>query len=97
MKRQFTILVMNVFARKLSIAVVLASMFMFAASADASFLTSDSLSSPTVIDFSTQATVSSVPGPIQVGTPVGLNIQATGNPNTGLYTNYNGWGLVDNG
>jgi hypothetical protein len=97
MKKQFSISVMKTFARKLSIGVGLASMLMFAASAHASFLTSDSLSSPTVIDFSTQATVVSIPGPIQIGTPVGLDIQATGNPNTGLYTNYNGWGLINNG
>jgi hypothetical protein len=97
MKKQFSVSGMKAFAGKLSIAAGLASMFMLAASAHASFLTSDTLSSPTVIDFSTQATVSSVPGPIQIGTPVSLDIQATGNPNTGLYTNYNGWGLLNNG
>jgi hypothetical protein len=97
MKKQFSILVMRPRAKKLLMAVSLASMFMFAASAQASFITSASFANPIIIDFSTQATVVSVPGPIQVGTPVGLDIQVTGNPNTGLYTNYNGWGLVGNG
>ena len=68
-----------------------------AASAQASFLTSNTIANPTIIDFSTQATVVDVPGPIQVGTPVGLDIQANGTPNTGLYTNFDGWGLGDNG
>ena len=67
------------------------------ASAQATFLTSNTLTGATVIDFSSQPTVSNISGPIQVGTSVGLNIQATGNPNTGLYTNYNSWGLINNG
>lgn len=82
-------------ATRLLVAVGLA--MIFAASAQASFLTSNTMSGATVIDFSTQPTVSDVPGPIQVGTPVALNIVATGNPNSGLYTNYNGWGLLSNG
>lgn len=68
-----------------------------ATSAQAALLTSNTIASPTVVDFSTQATVADVPGPIQVGTPVGLDIEANGSPNTGLYTNYDGWGLGDNG
>jgi hypothetical protein len=68
-----------------------------ATSAQAALLTSNTIASPTVVDFSTQATVVGVPGPIQVGTPVGLDIQANGSPNTGLYTNYDGWSLGSNG
>jgi len=42
-------------------------------------------------------TVTSVPGPIQIGGSIGENITVTGDPNTGLYTNYDGWGLTGNG
>ncbi|HBG08245.1 MAG: hypothetical protein A2075_04830 [Geobacteraceae bacterium GWC2_58_44] len=85
---------MKRFTKKLSIAVGL--VMMFGASAHATLLTSNSMSGATVTDFSTQPTVSNVTGPLQVGTP-GLNIEATGSPNSGLYTNYDGWGLASNG
>ncbi len=69
----------------------------FGIAAQADFLTSsDSMVNPTVIDFEAQPTVGNVPGPIQIGTPVGLDIEFSGIPNTGLYTN-TGWGLGDNG
>lgn len=51
----------------------------------------------TVIDFSTQPTVSNVAGPIQIGDAVGLDVTVDGTPNSGFYTNFNGWGLCDNG
>jgi len=51
----------------------------------------------TVIDFSTQPTVSNAPGPIQIGDAVGMDVTVDGNPNTGFYTNFDGWGLCDNG
>jgi hypothetical protein len=51
----------------------------------------------TVINFDGLATVSDVPGPIQVGGPVGMDIKVSGTPDPGLYTNYDGWGFGANG
>jgi hypothetical protein len=65
--------------------------------ANADLITSNTITDSTVIDFSTQATVSSLSGPIQIGVAVGEDITVTGSPNTGLYTNFNGWGLIANG
>jgi hypothetical protein len=63
----------------------------------AAFITTDSIVNSTVIDFSGQATVSNSVGPIQIGTGVGSDVTVHGAPNYGLYTNYNGWGLSNNG
>ena len=65
--------------------------------AHAVLLTTDTIPDSTVINFDAQATVSNVPGPIQIGTVVGEDIEVSGSPDTGLYTNFNGWGLLDNG
>ncbi len=67
----------------------------FAANAD--LITSNTIANPITIDFDGQDTVSNIPGPIQIGTGVGENIEVSGDPDTGLYTNFNGWGLVSNG
>ncbi len=70
----------------------------FAITANADLLTSDTIPNSVVVDFSTQPTVSNVTGPIQIGDLVGLDIEVTTiTNNNGLYANYNGWGLCDNG
>lgn len=69
-----------------------------AITSNASLVTSaGDIPNQTVIDFSTQPTVSDVPGPIQIGDAVGMDVTVEGTPNTGFYTNYDGWGLCDNG
>jgi hypothetical protein len=66
--------------------------------ANAALVTSDTISSPVVIDFSTQATVSNVAGPIQIGSLVGQDVTVqTVDGSSALYTNFNGWGLINNG
>lgn len=65
--------------------------------ASATLITSNTITNPTTIDFSTQATVSNISGPIQIGGLVGEDVTVSGSPNIGLYTNYDGWGLVSNG
>lgn len=66
--------------------------------ANAALVTSDIISSPVVIDFSTQATVSAVTGPVQIGSLVGQDVTVqTVDGSSQLYTNYNGWGLTSNG
>ena len=86
---------MKIFSKYFALVLALAGMH--ATPAQAIFLTSDTLAGATVIDFSTQATVSNVSGPIQIGTSAGLDIQVNGDPNSGLYTNFNGFGLGSNG
>jgi hypothetical protein len=68
-----------------------------ALSVNAGFLTSNTIVNPTTIDFSTQPTVEAATGPIQIGTPVGLDIEFSGIPNDMLFTNPESWGLIDNG
>lgn len=77
--------------------ILLGFMFGTASIANATLLTSDTISNSTIVDFSTQVTASNIVGPIQVGGLVGEDIAVTGSPNTGLYTNYNGWWLLSNG
>lgn len=70
----------------------------FAITVNADLLTSDTISPSVVIDFSTQPTVTSVTGPLQIGDLVGMDVTVTtmdGTPN--LTTNYDGWGLCANG
>lgn len=68
------------------------------ASAQASLLTADNLAGATVIDFSDQPDQFNVIGPVQLGAPVGEDVTVTSSSATnGLYFNYNGWGLLDNG
>lgn len=78
--------------------IVSATLIVSAVTTHADLITSSGeITDQIVIDFSTQPTVSDVPGPIQIGEAVGLDISVDGNPTTGFYTNYNGWGLCDNG
>jgi hypothetical protein len=78
--------------------IVSATLILSAVTSYAGLITSsDEITDQTVIDFSTQPTVSDVDGPIQIGDAVGLDISVDGNPTTGFYTNYDGWGLCDNG
>lgn len=66
--------------------------------ANAALVTSNTISNPVVVDFSTQATVSASAGPIQIGAPVGQDITVVPIvPGNSLSTNYNGWGLGING
>lgn len=68
--------------------------------ANATFLTSDTLTAPTLVDFS-QFTgggqIINANGPVQVGGLVGEDIEYTGVPNNGLYAWNGGWSLVANG
>lgn len=66
-------------------------------SANAILITSNTISLPTIIDFSTQSPTFSVSGPIQIGGSAGEDITLTGNPNNGLYVSNSGWGLGNNG
>lgn len=66
--------------------------------ANAALITSNTLNSPLEIDFSDQADQSNVIGPVQIGDLVGLNVTVESSSNSnGLYFNWNGWGMVDNG
>lgn len=66
--------------------------------ANAELVTSNTFTSPLVIDFSTQATVVSESGPVQIGNLVGQDVTVqTIDGTTQLYTNFNGWFLVNNG
>lgn len=62
----------------------------------ATLLTADTIASSTVVDFSTQPTVTNQMGPIQIGTLVGEDITAT-STTADLSTNFDGWGLGSNG
>jgi len=85
---------MKSFTSTLSLSICLT--IIFAASAQAEFITSNTMLGM-VIDFSTQPTVSNAAGPIQLVNSYGLNIEVTSGSNSGLYTNYNDWGLGYNG
>lgn len=66
--------------------------------ANAALITSDTISSPVVVDFSTQVTVTNTATPIQIGGLIGADIVASNaGLGGGLTTNFDGWGLVDNG
>jgi PEP-CTERM motif len=68
------------------------------APAHATLLTSNTLSGTTVIDFSDQPNQSGTFGAVQIGTLVGQNVTVASSSNSnGLYFNYNGWVLGDNG
>lgn len=79
----------------LSLAICLT--IIFAASAQAEFITSNTMLGNPVIDFSTQPTVLNATGPIQLVNSYGLNIEVTSGTNSSLYTNWNHWGFMDNG
>jgi len=67
-------------------------------SAHATLLTADTLAGETVIDFSDQPDQYGVIGPVQLGAAVGEDVTvASSSATNGLYFNYNGWGLLDNG
>lgn len=70
-----------------------------AQNAEAAFITSNTLVSPTTVDFGqfVASPVAFVDGPIQIGGLVGEDIEFTGSPNTGLYAHDGHWGLLDNG
>ena len=53
----------------------------------------------TVIDFSDQPAQVNVLGPVQIGGLVGrdVTVEASTSTGNGLYFNYDGWGLIDNG
>jgi PEP-CTERM motif len=86
---------MKTLTAKLSLAICLT--IIFAVSAQAEFITSNTMLGNPVIDFSTQPTVFNPVGPIQLVNPYGLNIEVTSGNNSGLYTNFSGWGFWDNG
>jgi len=68
------------------------------ASANADLLTVNSIVGGTVIDFNSQSQAFDISGPVQIGTAVGRDVQVTGDPNNGLYFNWNStWGLLNNG
>lgn len=73
------------------------SLALMAPSVNAAFLTSNTISNPAVIDFDAQPVVTSETGPIQIGTPVGLDIEWSAEPNDQLFVSPSSWGLVDNG
>jgi hypothetical protein len=68
-----------------------------AAAPNAALITTNSISNPTIVDFSTQPTLVNVSGPIQIGGLIGEDITVSGDPNTGLFTNDNLWNLGMNG
>lgn len=78
---------------------IVSSILLFCAfTSQAALLTSQGdIPSPTLIDFSTQPTVSGVSGPIQIGDAVAMDVTVDGVPNSGFYTNYSNWGLCENG
>ena len=80
-----------------STSLALLAVLMSPLAVNAALITSDTITNSTVVDFSTQATVSNVSGPIQIGGLIGEDITVTGNPDSGLYTNFDGWGLLGNG
>ncbi|MCF7957427.1 MAG: hypothetical protein K9M57_03155 [Phycisphaerae bacterium] len=82
--------------RKL-LSICMGILVMSGSSAFAAFTTTNSISDPAVINFSSLARVQDVSGPIQIGSPVGENITVSGIPNQGLFTNHNSWGLASNG
>lgn len=84
---------MNAFNR----AVTVICLLLVTISAQAVFLTSNTIVNPTVIDFDSQPVVEDATGPIQIGTSVGLDIEFSGVPNNELFINPDSWGLVDNG
>lgn len=66
--------------------------------AHAALLTSNTITSPLVIDFSDQSAQAGVIGPVQIGNLVGMDVTVESSSGTnGLYFNYNGWGLGSNG
>ena len=71
-------------------------LFSISLSTHAALLTADTITGSTIVDFSTQATVTNDPGPLQVGTLIGEDITLT-SPTGSLYANFNGWGLNPNG
>ncbi len=71
--------------------------FCLVGASNATLITTDTISNSTIIDFEGFATLGDVSGPVQVGTFVGEDVTVDGNPNTGLYLNWSGWGLVSNG
>ncbi|MBT1074882.1 PEP-CTERM sorting domain-containing protein [Geobacter grbiciae] len=87
---------MKAITATLSLAICLT--IIFTTTAQAEFITSNNtmLGMP-VIDFSTQPTVFNAVGPIQLVNSYGLNIEVTSKANSGLYTNFNGWGFMYNG
>lgn len=77
--------------------IVLSAILGIPSIASATLITSNSIANPITVDFSTQATVSNVSGPLQIGGLVGEDITFSGSPNAGLYTNFGNWGLGTNG
>ncbi|MGA9573594.1 MAG: DUF11 domain-containing protein [Lysobacterales bacterium] len=84
---------------KAIIRITISSILLFSAvNSQAALVTAPGdITNPTVIDFSTQPTVSGVPGPIQIGAAVTMDVTVDGIPNDSFFTNYDGWGLCDNG
>ncbi|MCF7957020.1 MAG: PEP-CTERM sorting domain-containing protein [Phycisphaerae bacterium] len=72
-------------------------LFMSASIANAAFITTNNISNPTVVDFSTQPTVVGASGPLQIGQLVGADITVSGTPSASLWTNYNEWPFGTNG
>ena len=66
---------------------------------NAALITTNSLASPTTVDFSqfVASPVISGSGAIQIGGLVGEDIEYSGNPDGGLYAFDGSWGLADNG
>ena len=72
------------------------SILCFAIYAQADLITTDPVADVTVLDFEAEPEVSSAAGPLQIGTPAGMDIEFSGSPNTDLYIT-TGWGLGANG
>ena len=66
--------------------------------ANAGLITSNILNSATTIDFSDQSYQTDVIGAVQIGGLVGIDVTVKSSSNSnGLYFNYNGWGMLNNG
>lgn len=77
---------------------VAATLFFSTVTAFASLVTAPGdIPGSTVIDFEAQPTLSNVPGPVQIGAAAGFDVTVDGQPNDGFYTNFDGWGLCENG
>lgn len=68
---------------------------LFTGSAQATFITANSING-TTINFDALPTAQDVLGQVQIGDSNDITVESSSNSN-GLYFNYNGWGLVDNG
>ncbi|MDH5612822.1 MAG: VPLPA-CTERM sorting domain-containing protein [Gammaproteobacteria bacterium] len=78
---------------KITSIVLFAAALVLTNNTHAALITSDVIADSTVIDFSTQANVSSYTGTLQIGAGI-ENITASG---SGLFTNTSLWGLGSNG